>query len=177
MRKLWLLAIMGLATFTLVGCNCNVDVNNTSKEAKDFCLNKGGTYSRITSPDEEYGECVFPSGIGCRDEYVLNGECEYEADTSDIDTEEKRLAGCEENAQWWVKDFVEWTEDVSVEWWEESEGWASFVRDGVITYTKDGVEQKIKAECIADFVDGSIGVHYDEMDINDQEVATEEITE
>jgi hypothetical protein len=30
---------------------------------------------------------------------VLNGECNYEADTSSIDTEEKRLAGCEESAQ------------------------------------------------------------------------------
>jgi hypothetical protein len=42
---------------------------------------------------------MFPSGIGCEDDVVLSGECNYEADTSSIDTEEERLASCEENVQ------------------------------------------------------------------------------
>jgi hypothetical protein len=32
-------------------------------------------------------------------------ECDFIPDTSSIDTEEKRLAGCEENAISWIEDF------------------------------------------------------------------------
>jgi hypothetical protein len=32
------------------------------------------------------------------------------------------LAGCEENAQGWMADFVKDAENVSIEWGEESEG-------------------------------------------------------
>jgi hypothetical protein len=87
-------------------------------------------------------------------------ECNYEANTESIDTEEKRLAGCEENVQDWMADFVSDAENVSVEWGEESEGGASFVRNGVIKYTKDGVNYTMDAECVADFVDGSLGITY-----------------
>jgi hypothetical protein len=101
----------------------------------------------------------------------LNGECNYEADTSSIDTEEKRLAGCEESAQWWIKDYVEWAENVTIKWGEESEGWASFVRNGVITYRKNRIWYAISAECVADFVDWSLWVTYGD------EVAEDEFRE
>ena len=42
---------------------------------------------------------MFPSGVGCEDDMVLNGECDYTPNTENIDTEEERLAGCEENVQ------------------------------------------------------------------------------
>jgi hypothetical protein len=34
-------------------------------------------------------------------------ECNYEPNLESIDTEEKRLAGCEENAQGWMADMVQ----------------------------------------------------------------------
>jgi hypothetical protein len=71
---------------------------------------------------------------------------------------------------------VEWAENIDIQRWEESEGGASFVREWIISYTKDGVEQKIKAECVADFVDGSITTHYDEMDESTEE-SIEEVVE
>ena len=181
MKKTWLLiTTLWLCVLTLTwcnsNCNCEKEVDARLQQAMDFCLEHWGTHSLVHSQTAVYGECMFPSGIGCEDDVVLSGECNYEADTSSIDTEEERLAGCEENVQWYVRDFVEWAEDIDIQWWEESEGWASFVREWIISYTKDGVEQKIKAECVADFVDGSITTHYDEMDESAEE-PIEEVAE
>ena len=149
-----LTALLAAWTLVLAGC-CN---NGTHNEAKQFCLDNWGTYSVVTSADEEYWECSFPSWIGCRDD-ILFTDCDFVADTSNIDTEEKRLAGCEENVKGWVKDF-ENGENVSIDWEDESEGGASFVRNGIVSYTKEWANWKIDVECVADFVDGSIVTSY-----------------
>jgi len=179
MKKTWLLiTTLCLCALTLTWCNSNCNCENEEKEvdvrlqqAMDFCLEHWGTHSLVHSQTAVYGECTFPSGVGCEDDMVLNGECNYEADTSSIDTEEKRLAGCEESAQWWIKDYVEWAENVTIKWGEESEGWASFVRNGVITYRKNRIWYAISAECVADFVDWSLWVTYGD------EVAEDEFRE
>ena len=165
MKKTLLVAV-SLCALTLAWCGCDCPEKvldpDTLDEATQYCLDNGWTHSYVISPDEEYWECFFPSWIGCRDDLVLEWWCDFQPNTDDIDTEEERLAGCEENVQSWMEDFEEWSENINVEWGEESEGGASFVRNGVVTYTKDGVNMRMNAECVADFVDGSLSVSYDE---------------
>lgn len=182
MKKFWLFATLWLATLALAGCNSNCD--NTSNEDEvlnqriAYCNEHWGTHSLIHSPTAVYGECAFPSGVTCEDTTLGTDECNYEPNLENIDTEEKRLAGCEENVQWWMRDMVEDAENVSIEWGEESEGGASFVRNGVAKYTRDGVNYTVNAECVADFVDGSISVSYgDEVDEGDAEVSEENAEE
>ena len=165
MKKIWFLAIW-LAILTLAGCNCNCNKSANEDEALNqatqYCIDNWWTHSLIHSQTAVYGECSFPSGVICEDTILWTDECNFSPNLDNIDTEEKRLAGCEENVQWWMTDFVQWAENVSIEWWEESEGWASFVRNWVITYTKDGSDWEMDAECVADFVDWSIWVTYND---------------
>jgi hypothetical protein len=77
-----------------------------------------------------------------------------------------------------MTDFVKDAENVSIEWGEESEGGASFVRNGVAKYTRGGVNYTMDAECVADFVDGSISVSYgDEVAEGEAEVSEENVEE
>lgn len=173
-----------MCTLILTWCNSNCNCENGEKEvdarlqqAMDYCLEHWGTHSLVHSQTAVYGECMFPSGVGCEDDMILNGECDYTPNTESIDTEEKRLAGCEENVQWWMKDMVDWAENVTVEWGEESEGGASFVRNGEIKYTKDWSNWTMNVECVADFVDGSIAVTYGDEIAEVSEETVEEIVE
>ena len=161
LKLLSLTVVLSLWTLVLSGC-CN---NDTHGESKQFCLDNWWTYSVTTSQDEEYWECSFPSWISCRDDILLT-ECDFIPDTSSIDTEEKRLAGCEENAIGWIEDFENW-ENISISWEDESEGGASFVRDGVVNYTKEWVNWEIDVECVADFVDGSISASFGDAVLDD----------
>ena len=182
MKKFWLFATLWLATLALAGCNCNCDKATNEDEVLNqriaFCNEHWGTHSLIHSPTAVYGECAFPSGVTCEDTALGSGECDFEPNLESIDTEEKRLAGCEENAQGWMADFVKDAENVSIEWGEESEGWASFVRNGVAKYTKDWSNWRVDIECVADFVDGSLGVTLgDEVAESDAEVSEENVEE
>ena len=181
MKKFWLFATLWLATLALAGCNCNCDNAKNEDEVLnqriEFCNEHWGTHSLIHSPTAVYGECAFPSGVTCEDTALESGECNYEPNLENIDTEEKRLAGCEENAQDWMTDFVSDAENIDIQWGEESEGWASFVRNGVVKYTKDWAEYTMDAECVADFVDGSISVNYGDEIAVDNAGANEEVNE
>ena len=162
MEKKLLLTMAALSLVALVWCNCNCD----REEAAKFCLDNWWTYSHVISQDEEYWECFFPSWIGCRDDILWTEECQFEPNLDSIDTEEKRLAGCEENVQWWMTDMVSWAENSVVEWGDESEGWASFVRNWVVRYSREWSNYKMDVECVADFVDGSISVSYSEEELD-----------
>ena len=184
MKKFWLFATLWLATLALAGCNCDCNCDNAKNEDEvlnqriEYCNEHWGTHSLIHSPTAAYGECAFPSGVTCEDTILGTDECNYEANTESIDTEEKRLAGCEENVQDWMNDFISDAENVETQWGEESEGGASFVRNGVVKYTKDGVNYTMDAECVADFVDGSLGVSYgEEIAENGTEISEENIEE
>ena len=187
MKKFWLFATLWLATLALAGCNCNCENTNNEDEVLNqriaYCNEHWGTHSLIHSPTAVYGECAFPSGVTCEDTTLETDECNYEPNLESIDTEEKRLAGCEENVQWWMRDMVEGAENVTIKWGEESEGGASLIRNWVITYRKDSIWYAISVECVADFVDGSIGVTYgdevaeDEFREENVEEAVEEIAE
>ena len=178
MKKTWLLVFaLSLSVFALAWCNnkCECDnainepiVENEPTANEDAVLNERiaycnehwGTHSLIHSPTAAYWECAFPSGVICDDTTLWTDDCSFEPNTQDIDTEEKRLAGCEENVQWRVKDFVEGSENISTQWEDESEGWASFVRNWVVKYAKDWANYTMSVECVADFVDGSLWVTY-----------------
>jgi len=174
-KSLWVVAL-SLCALTLAGCNCNCnDSEEEMNEAMQFCLDHWGTHSIIHSQTAVYGECSFPSGVGCEDDLILDGGCDFEPNTESIDTEEKRFAGCEENVQSWMSDMVYGAENVSTEWGEESEWGASFVRNWVVSYTKDGFNWTMEIECVADFVDGSLGVSFGDEIMNGEVV--EEVAE
>ena len=184
MKKFWLFATLWLATLALAGCNCDCNCETTQDEDAvlnqriEYCNEHWGTHSLIHSPTAVYGECAFPSGVTCGDTMLGTDECNFKPNLESIDTEEKRLAGCIENAQDWMTDFVSDAENIDIQWGEESEGGASFVRNGVVKYTRDGVNYTMDAECVADFVDGSLSVSYgDEIAEDGAEVSEENIEE
>jgi len=180
MKKLWLFATLWLTTLALAGCNFNCEDSKNEDEVLNqriaYCNEHWGTHSLIHSPTATYGECAFPSGVTCEDTTLWTNECNYEPNIESIDTEEKRLAGCEENVENWVANMAQWAENLDIQWGEESEGGASFVRNWVVKYTKDWITYTIGAECVADFVDGSISVSYgDEVAEGEAEVSEENI--
>ena len=166
-RLLWATALLWLS-LTLAWCNCNcdkqADENGAFNEAMQYCVDNWGTHSIIHTQTAVYGECAFPSWIACEDDLLLSWECDFHPNLDSIDTEEKRFAGCEESVQWWMRDFEAGSENVVVDWGEESEWWASFIRNGVIRYTKDWSDWRMTAECVADFVDWSLSISYGEAE-------------
>lgn len=187
MKKL--LFILPLFALTLAGCNnnCECDCSNVAEEnepivneneglekATQNCVDLWWTHSLIHSQTAAYGECSFPSGVTCDDQLLLEWQCDYEADTSNIDTPQKRLAGCQENIDNWIKDVEDW-ELMNISWSAEDEGGASFVRTFEVEYLKDWISKKTSAECVADFVDGSISVTFNDADTD--EIDVDEIIE
>jgi len=165
MKNFSLLVTLLVAWVLLTGCNnkCNCNVpacgnGETVNEAKAICVENKWTYSWVTEPDWEHWECMFPSWIGCRDDMILQWECNWEPDTSDIDTEEERFEKCKENVSEWFEDMVEWAELNDVEYWEEQEvkdeEWnlSMITRDFKAKYTKDWENWILDWECEADFV-------------------------
>ena len=181
MKKFWLFTVLWLTTLALTGCNCgckdNQDEDAVLNQRIAYCNENWGTHSLIHSPTAVYGECAFPSGVTCEDTILWTDECNFEPNLESIDTKEKRLAGCEENVQWWMVDMVDWAENVNIQWEEESEAWASFVRNWIVEYIKDWSNWTMYVECVADFVDGSLGVSYEDAIAQDNAEATEENVE
>lgn len=160
-----LTVILAAWALVLSGC-CKNNEDAALNEAIQLCLDNGWTHSLIHSQTATYGECAFPSWVTCEDNLLRDGECDFEPNTENIDTEEKRLAGCNENAESWIKDFEEW-ENINIDWKDEEEGWASFVRNGVAHYNKGWTSWKIDIECVADFVDWSISTSFGEASLDD----------
>ena len=73
----------------------------------------------------------------------------------DLETEEWRIAACEEMAGFYLN-FNEWT----FAWEEESEGWASFIRNGHVAYLKWWENAEDDVECVIDMVDKSVNVDF-----------------
>ena len=187
MMKKWLLVfVLPLFALALVGCdnncecvcpesNCGDGVNENAalEKVTQECIDKWGTHSLIHSQTAVYGECSFPSWVTCDDDMLRSGECQPEADVSNIDTEEERIAGCEESVNSFVEN-IENGEVVDIKWEDEEEAGASFVRNWTVKYSKWWDNRKVSVECVADFVDGSITVSYNDEDTNtDEEPMTE----
>ena len=176
MKKIWLLSTLLLGSLLLAGCNsnCNCDVPQCDEwepqtnEAKVICLENKWTYSRVTSPDEEYWECMFPSWIWCRDDMILAWECNWKADTSDIDTEEERFEKCQESVTGWFADIMEDAEIDDIEYAEEKEvkdeEWnlSAITRDFKAKFTRDWEKWIIDWYCEANFVSWGMWSTYDQ---------------
>ena len=166
MKKFWLFVALWVVSLALTGCNCSCDCENAANEDEvlnqkiEYCNEHWGTHSLIHSPTAVYGECAFPSGVSCEDTILWTDECNFEPNLEDIDTEEKRLAGCRENVESWMSDMVEWAENVDIEWEDESEAWASYARNWVIKYSRDWNNWRMSVECVADFVEWSLWVSF-----------------
>jgi len=186
MKKKLLAFVLSLCILALAGCgkecDCTEEINQALenenwalKQITQDCLDKWGTHSLIHSQTAVYGECSFPSWVTCDDDTLRSGECNYEVDTSRIDTEEKRIENCEETAANFIKD-IEDGEVVSINWEDEEEAWASFVRVWTVKYSKGWDNRKISVECVSDFVDGSTIVSEylpeDESNIEEPEEVT-----
>lgn len=166
MKKIWHLTMLLICGLLLTGCNCRCDVakenhvslDSQSSEAKKICLENKWTYSRVTSPDEEYWECMFQSWIWCRDEYVVNWECQRKANVDDIDTKEERFAQCQENVTSWFHDMIWDVAPDDVEYADEQEikdeNWEITIINlpFKIYYTKDWQNRIIDWVCEANFV-------------------------
>ena len=186
MKKKLLVFVLSLCILALAGCgkecDCTEEINQALEnenwaleQITQDCLDKWWTHSLIHSQTAVYGECSFPSWVTCDDDTLRSGECNYEVDTSRIDTEEKRIENCEETAANFIKD-IEDGEVVSINWEDEEEAWASFVRVWTVKYSKGWDNRKISVECVSDFVDGSTIVSEylpeDESNIEEPEEVT-----
>ena len=72
-----------------------------------------------------------------------------------METPEGRIAACEERAGYYLN-FNEWT----FVWNDESEWWASFIRNGHVAYLKWWENAEDDVECVVDMVDWSVNVEF-----------------
>lgn len=171
--KKWPLLTVLLSGIVLTGCNCNCDYEKAINDdafldkATEYCTDNWGTHSLIHSPTAVYGECSFPSWVICEDTILWTDECNFKPNLEDIDTEEKRLSGCEENIQSWMTDMVEGSDNIIIEWENEEEDWTRFIRNGLVKYSKDWSNWKMDLECAADFVDWSLWVSFEDAEIEE----------
>ena len=73
----------------------------------------------------------------------------------DLHDEFGRLEACADKVGFYLN-----TNDFSVSWDDESEGWASFVRNGHVEYTKQWESAEDDVECIVDMVDSSVNIEF-----------------
>lgn len=138
-----------------------VDAPEIWNPASEYCLNQGWSYEIVSTETDIYGECTLPDGTKCEEWAFYNGECwaenneEIQTPEFDVETEEGRLAACEERAGFYLN-FNEWT----FTWEDESEGWASFVRNGHVAYLKWWENAEDDVECVVDMVDKSVTVNF-----------------
>lgn len=130
--------------------------------ASEYCINQWWAFEIVSNETDIYGECTLPDGTKC-EEWVLfywecqpqNSEEEIQTPEFDVETQEGRLAACEERAGYYLN-FNSWT----FTWEDESEGWASFVRNGHVVYEKWWENAEDDIECVVDMVDKSVTVEF-----------------
>ena len=188
MRKIWLLTTLLIGSLLLAGCICNVNNDCTcghpeKEEAKAICLENKWTYLWSTSPTEEHWECIFPSWVWCRDDMIINWECDWEADLSEIDTPEERQTWCENNVKQWIQDMIEWAVYYWIQWDGDEEEikdeeWnlTMIVRNFYAKYDKDYQFWKLPWRCEANFIDGSNWTTYgEEFMVEDDYIQSSEV--
>ena len=72
-----------------------------------------------------------------------------------METPEGRQAACEERVGYYLN-YNEW----EFTWNDESEGWASFIRNWHVTYLKRWENAEDDVECVVDMVDKSVSVEF-----------------
>ena len=129
--------------------------------ASEYCISNWWSYEIVSNETSIYWECTLPDGNKCEEWAYYNGECWAESNEEirtpefDLETEEGRKAACEERAGYYLN-FNEWT----FTWEDESEGWASFIRNGHVAYLKWWENAEDDVECVIDMVDKSVNVDF-----------------
>jgi hypothetical protein len=187
MKKSTLIAIAGLWAVVLTGCNSqevwdvdydlsteigrelhcyaqfqkNVRANSYWADWANEVNNWFGAVVewKVTADGEEYNlVCNYSDDLW---DWTINytpvdePEVWSSAPEFDLENEEWRKAACEERAGYYLN-FNEWT----FTWENESEGWASFVRNGHVAYLKRGENAEDDVECVVDMVDKSVNVEF-----------------
>lgn len=138
-----------------------IDMPEVGNPASEYCLQQGWVFEIVSNETDIYGECTLPDGTKCEEWAFYNGECQewdnkvIQIPEFDLETEEGRISACEERAGYYLN-FNSWT----FTWEDESEGWASFVRNGHVAYLKWWENAEDDVECIIDMVDKSVTVDF-----------------
>ena len=139
-----------------------VDMPEIWNPASKYCIDDGWTYEIVSNETSIYGECTLSDGTKCEEWEFYNGECwmwnneeEIQTPQFDLQVEEGRIAACEERAGFYLN-FNEWT----FTWENESEWWASFIRNGHVKYLKWWENAEDDVECVIDMVDKSVTVDF-----------------
>ena len=136
-----------------------IDVPEIWNPASEYCIDQWWTYEIVSDETSIYGECTLPDGTKCEQWALFYWGCQWWDDLNevnfDLETEEGRITACEERAGYYLN-FNEWT----FTWEDESEGWASFVRNGHVAYLKWWENAEDDVECVIDMVDKSVNVEF-----------------
>ena len=101
--------------------------------------------------DKEYTlKCTYDDEWNWTIEYTPTADEQF-----NLNTQEGRLVACEERAGYYLN-FNEWT----FTWEDESEWWASFVRNGHVSYLKWWENAEDDVECVVDMVDRVVTVEF-----------------
>ena len=175
---LWLVAILWLAT-VLTGCNskevwdADYDLKNEiGRQLHCYAQfqkeNTANNYWVDWKPESNNWFEAIVEWIAKADdkEYLL--KCTYDDagewtieytptvdEQFDLNTPEGRLAACEERVGYYLN-YNEW----EFTWNDESEGWASFVRNWHVTYLKRWEYAEDDVECVVDMVDRVVTVEF-----------------
>jgi len=202
MKKSTLVAIAGLWAVVLTGCNSkevrDADYDFSTEIGRELhCyaqfqknvkadsywaewLNEVNNWFwaivewKITADDEVYNlVCNYSDDLwDWTIEYTPVNESESWSSIPefDLETEEGRIAACEERAGFYLN-FNEW----NFTWEDESEGWASFIRNGHVVYLKWWENAEDDVECVIDMVDKSVSVDFSNHIYNGELQETPEI--
>jgi len=179
-NTLWLVATLLLATMLLAGCNSkevwDVDYDLSTEIGRQLnCYaqfqkeNEGSSYWVDWEPETNNWFIAIEEWVAKVDDVEYDLRCTYSDDAGDwtieysplnpegfdLQSEEGRQMACEERAGYYLN-FNEWT----FVWTDESEGWASFVRNWHVTYLKWWENAEDDVECVVDMVDGSVMVEF-----------------
>ena len=187
MKKSTLIAIAGLWAVVLTGCNSQevweADYDLSTEIGREMhCYAQFQKNVRANSYWAEWGNEMnnwFVAVVEWKvtaDGEEYNLVCNYSDDLEDwtidyapvdeseawssiqefdLETEEGRIAACEERAGFYLN-FNEWTFTRE----DESEGWASFIRNGHVAYLKWWENAEDDVECVIDMVDKSVNVDF-----------------
>jgi hypothetical protein len=73
----------------------------------------------------------------------------------DLESELWRIEACADRVGFHLN-----TNDYDISWEDENEGWASFIRDGHVSYVKQWEEAEDDVQCIIDMVDNSVNIEF-----------------
>ena len=135
--------------------------NAIGNPASEYCIANGWSFEIVSNETDIYWECTLPDWTECEEWAYYNGECwawideKFQSPDFDLDTPKGRQAACEERVGYYLN-YNEW----EFTWEEESEWWASFIRNGHVAYLKRGENAEDDVECVIDMVDKSVNVEF-----------------